>query len=121
MNVVQTSHKTALRASFAQMRREGVYARLNLDGCCRSCICFDYDDKWASTPYFWNFAGQGNRLAYDEHDNISSHNHVYFYHNSDEFPAEVRRCIEILREHGFKVEWDENDSTAIKIDLKEAA
>lgn len=109
-------HKYALRAAFNEMRRQGIAARFNVNGCCRSCIWAEHEE-WEGKPVFWNFAGQGNRVGYDAMDNIDTHDVLWFYHNSEQFPAEIANCAEILRQYGFDVVWDGNPNKAVQIVL----
>lgn len=109
-------HKFAIRAAFNEMRKQGIMARFNVNGCCRSCIWAEHEE-WEGKPVFWNFAGQGNRVGYDYRGNIDTHDALWFYHNSEEFPAEIAKCVEILKQHGFEAVWDESPHRAVSVVL----
>jgi hypothetical protein len=118
--VLGMNHKVRIRGAFAQMRREGIMARVGVNGCCRTCIWAEHDE-WEGKPVFWGFAGQGNRLSYDEDGNLYERNVVFFYHNSAEFPEEIARCVEILKFWKLPVSWDGDAGRAVKLNFATTA
>jgi hypothetical protein len=118
--VLGMNHKVRIRGAFAQMRREGIMARVGVNGCCRTCIWAEHDE-WEGKPVFWGFAGQGNRLSYDEDGNLYERNVVFFYHNSAEFPEEIARCVEILKFWELPVSWDGDAGRAVKLNFATTA
>jgi len=111
------TEQTSLRRAFAQIRKEGVVAVWNQDGCCRTCIWYDEQEAWDGKPVLWNFAGQGHRVRFDRTGKCTTHDVIYLYHNSETFPKELARAVEILGEHGLTVKWDGNPDKSIVIDL----
>lgn len=95
------------------MRKRGGVAKLNVMGCCRSCVSAEGTPIWGAIdeslheviPVVWHYGGQGSRIDWDDND--------YFYLNHDNKGAEmVTKC---LTDCGVPYEWDGNEYTAVKV------
>lgn len=115
---------TAIKAA----RKAGVTIRQNVQACCTGCAepfkatkNFDED----TTPYAWNFAGQGSALKWDESgrkaiasrerygygaDNVE-YVTVYFNHGNGSAPA----LAEAFRAEGLEVIWDGEQHSAVAV------
>lgn len=111
----KTSDKRMLHAAFKAMRKNGVKAILGVPGCCRTCIWHQMSEEWADKPVVWFYNGQGNKLAYDLDDNVTSHSVIYLNHNSSEFPTEIAECVRILKDEGLSVEWSGDQTSCITV------
>ncbi|HLP97628.1 MAG TPA: hypothetical protein VK149_04205 [Sideroxyarcus sp.] len=105
--------KQAWNAAFNDMRKAGIAARRNVRSCCRGCVTADklglegYDDE---KPYVWNFGGQGMALSFDWMGQAESQK-VWLNHGN----GSAETAVEILRSHGFEVEWDGTQHKCIEV------
>lgn len=83
------------------------------------------EESEKTTPYLWTYRGQGRRLgwfggkAYYNAKKYYSQpaKQVYFYFgNNLDAP---RKAVEIFTKFGFDVDWNENPSTAVSVNLGE--
>ena len=110
---IEQRFNNALKA----IRKQGITARKNVMGCCRSCIDLGLADN---VPVIWHYGGQGNRQIISGDDyNFSA---VYFNHSNladDEklTPSGVA-VIEAFESQGFEIEWERNEWKTIRVLLK---
>lgn len=106
------NYEDNIKLAMRTMRKRGGVARLNVMGCCRSCITAD-GTVWGDIdeslheviPVVYHYGGQGNRIDWD--------NDQYFYLNHDNKGAEmVTKC---LTECGVPYEWNGNEYTCVKV------
>lgn len=90
----------------------GVYVRRNVGGCCRGCAAFSTPEQEATN--FWNYAGQGNPLKFD---NGRAHGEFYFNHSGladgDELTSTGLAVLKSLAGSGIAFEWDCTESQCI--------
>jgi len=107
---IEQRFNNALKA----IRKQGITARRNVMGCCRSCIDLGLADN---VPVIWQYGGQGNRHTISGDDyNYST---VYFSHSNladDEglTPSGVA-VIEAFESQGFEVDWERNNYKTIRV------
>lgn len=111
----RVSVQDALVKSFRQIRKNGVRARINVGGCCRSCIVSEFDDD---IQIVWNYGGQGGRIFWDYrgtpmYGDGSKMNVIYLNH--DLTPDNAEMVINTLRSNGLDVEWDGAMESCIQI------
>lgn len=98
------SDKSKIKASFAKLRKEGFFARMNFL-CCQSCA-------WAATPDVANvvFYHQQDADSFNSYGNVKPNDRLYLAHQGNS-----KRIVEVLTENGLRVEWNGKETTRIAI------
>jgi hypothetical protein len=101
---VSDNLSTRFDAAMKEIRKSGVKAQRNVNGCCRGCINTDTLNAKQDQKIIWHFGGQGNRFqvyadgAYEPGWDGSEVRTVYFNHdNLDE--AEIADIVAIFNKH----------------------
>lgn len=117
--------KERYAAAVKAIRKSGVSIRQNVSACCRGCAepfktTKGFDKK--TTPYAWNFGGQGQALRWDEagqsvlvadgygYSEVTQ-DKVYFNHGN----GSAERIVEAFKAEGFEVEWDGNPLSCVEV------
>ena len=100
------------------IRKQGITARKNVMGCCRSCIDLGLAEN---VPVIWHYGGQGNRQTIQGDDyNFST---VYFSHSNladgEELTPSGVAVVEAFESQGFKVDWERNQWKTIRVQLNQ--
>lgn len=110
------NHEDNIKLAMRLMRKRGGVARLNVMGCCRSCITADGSvwggiDKslYEVLPIVYHYGGQGKRIDWKRNTS--------FYLNHDNNGADM--IIKCLTECGVPYEWDGSEHTCIKVIINE--
>ena len=106
------NNEDSIKRAMSLMRKRGGVARLNVMGCCRSCITAD-GTVWGAIdeslheviPVVYHYGGQGNRIDWDEDE--------YLYLNHDNKGADM--VVKCLTECGVPYEWDGSEHTCVKV------
>lgn len=123
--------ETAWKEAIREIRASGVRIRQNVMKCCRSCI--EYRDMGleedTTTPYGYTFGGQGGayswvdgvmvtreskaKLARSWGARLNPVTKVYFNWSN----GAGRVIADVFARHGFKVDWDGNNSSCVVVNL----
>ena len=89
-----------------EIRKSGVKAQRNVNGCCRGCIASGTLGAEPDQKIIWHFGGQGHRFmvyadgAYEPGWDGAEVDEVYFNHdNLDE--SEIAAIVAIFNKHGI--------------------
>ena len=101
---VSDNLSTRFDAAMKEIRKSGVKAQRNVNGCCRGCINTDTLNAKQDQKIIWHFGGQGNRFqvyadgAYEPGWDGRKVRTVYFNHdNLDE--TEIAAIVAIFNKH----------------------
>lgn len=123
--------KERYAAAVKAVRKSGVAIRQNVQACCGGCAepfkttkGFDAE----TTPYAWNFGGQGGALRWDggfadagtdrysyrttEAESVA----VYFNHGN----GSAERIVAAFKAEGFEVEWDGEQHSCVIVKVPTA-
>ena len=96
--------RKAIRQAFKEIRKEGVYARMNLM-CCQTCAWAAISEVHPEDDYpVIFFHGQDDQ-------NLKDSGYVYLGHDGN--AGDV--AVPILEKHGLKVTWDGTDRQRILV------
>lgn len=118
--------KERYAAAVKAIRKSGVSIRQNVSACCRGCAepfktTKGFDKK--TTPYAWNFGGQGSALRWAENGQEAivsrrgygysevAEDTVYFNHGN----GSAERIVAAFEEEGFEVTWDGNPLSCVEV------
>lgn len=119
--------KERYAAAVKAIRKSGVSIRQNVSACCRGCAepfktTKGFDKK--TTPYAWNFGGQGGAIRWDKAGQSTllskeqaawTHSaptqKVYFNHGN----GSAERIVAAFEEEGFEVTWDGNPLSCVEV------
>jgi hypothetical protein len=123
------TRKQAFDFAMREIRKNGITAKRNVKGCCRSCIVHpEPKDK----PIIWHYGGQGNSFTwendkpvltytpiwYDEGDenvDLIYFNHSRLVADSGEITKAGQCVIETFQKHGFKIVWDGKITSCLEL------
>ncbi len=126
-NPLPPTTKERYAAAVKAIRKSGVAIRQNVMACCRGCAepfktTKSFDPE--TTPYAWNFGGQGRALRWAEdgekaiRDNSRSYGYsevttetVYFNHGN----GSAERIVEAFKAEGFEVTWDGEQHSCVEV------
>lgn len=122
------SKKQAFDTAMRELRKNGIVAKRNVKGCCRSCISFPELPK--GTPIIWHYGGQGNSFTWRDDVPVPTYtpawqdeepldaiylNHSGLVSESGEMTDAGRRVVDTFMEHGFGVKWDGTLSDCVEV------
>ena len=102
-----------------EIRKEGIRARRNVTGCCRSCIGAQ-GKLPEDVPLIWHYGGQGNSFCFFEgvaYEAVDSWTYgkpiqtAWFNHeeltDDDDEPNEYgQKVLSVFRKHGIVTDWN---------------
>jgi hypothetical protein len=120
--------KERYAAAVKAIRKSGIAIRQNVQACCNGCAepfkaTKNFDAE--TTPYAWNFAGQGSALRWDESgrkaiasrerygygsDNVQDVT-IYFNHGN----GSAARIVAAFEAEGFEVTWDGEQHSCVEV------
>jgi hypothetical protein len=118
------TRKQAFDTAMRELRKNGVIAKRNVQGCCRSCITIDTDGK----PLVWHYGGQGNSFTWRNDEPVPTYtptwqneetlegiylNHSGLVAESGEMTKAGQLVVDTFTRHGFGVEWDGTNSECV--------
>ena len=98
----QQTGRRRLSAAFKTLRSKGWFARMNFE-CCTTCGWAVADKTGKENVVF--FHSQSN-------DRLEENGQCYLHWQGD-----AKTLITVLERHGIKTTWDEDENTAIMIDV----
>lgn len=120
--------KERYAAAVKAIRKSGVAIRQNVQACCPGCAepfkaTKNFDAE--TTPYAWNFGGQGDALKWAGNGDKAlltdgylgyggaerSSVTVYFNHGN----GSAERIVEAFRAEGFDVKWDGEQHSCVEV------
>ena len=122
------SKKQAFDTAMRELRKNGIVAKRNVKGCCRSCISFPELPKGA--PIIWHYGGQGDSFTWRDDTPVPTYTptwqteepleRIYLNHNglvaeSGEMTEAGRRVVDTFTRHGFGVEWDGTNRRCVEV------
>lgn len=120
--------KERYAAAVKAIRKSGVTIRQNVSACCRGCAEPFKNSKGfdaETTPYAWNFGGQGMGLKWAEKGDKAlladgylgyggaerASVTVFFNHGN----GSAERIVAAFRAEGFEVKWDGEQSSCVEV------
>ena len=111
-------------AAFRDLRTNGVAAKSNVTTVTRgsTSITDDLGGTSADQPYAYTYGGQGCRVSWEDGERAYQRgwrgrreytDQVYVYFGN----GSAQQVVDTFRDHGFEVEWDGKDTTAISVAL----
>lgn len=119
--------KERYAAAVKAIRKSGVAIRQNVQACCSGCAepfkttkGFDAE----TTPYAWNFGGQGGALKWAENGREALLPSDYFYADRTDVTVyfnhgngSAERIVAAFKAEGFDAEWDGEQHSAVKVTI----
>lgn len=109
------TRKQAFDTVMRELRKNGIVAKRNVKGCCRSCIEMPNDK-----PTAWHYGGQGQAFTWRDDKPVPTYtptwqteeplegiwlNHSGLVTESGDRTEAGRLVIDTFQAHGFGVEW----------------
>jgi len=124
------TRKQAFDSAMREIRKNGIVAKRNVKGCCRSCI--DFPELPEGTPIVWHYGGQGSSFTwrdnkpvltympiwYDDGEEILESiylNHSGLVAESGEITEAGQLVLETFQKHGYEIKWDGTKSTCLEV------
>lgn len=119
--------KERYAAAVKAIRKSGVAIRQNVQACCGGCAepfktTKNFDEE--STPYAWNFGGQGGALKWAENGREALLPSDYFYADRTDVTVyfnhgngSAERVAEAFRAEGFDVKWDGEQASCVEVTI----
>lgn len=136
-DAIAYDHRTAIKAAFKAIRKQGIAVTVSIQSCCASCA--ELPNSAKGKGYVWQIASRwrapfeysGWGYRGEVSDTLSSDLYLYWGHDTvtgDEELEVAKVATETLRKFGLTVEWDGTKSDAIcvkavpvKVDTYDAA
>lgn len=107
------NYEDNIKQAMKLMRKRGGVAKLNVMGCCRSCISAEGTPIWGAIdeslreviPVVYHYGGQGNRIDWERDQHL--------YLNHDNKGAEM--VVKALKDCGVPYDWNGNEYTCVKV------
>lgn len=114
------------KAAMREIRKNGVAAKYNVSGCCRSCISYEAGEEHGEDHQIvWHYGGQGNRISWNSYGQAiskgsgwrgdSAYGVAYLNHSLTEDNAKM--VVAVFERHGLTVDWDGSEWQCIGIVL----
>lgn len=113
--VTTVGTRFALQRAIRAIRRNGVIARTNVYGCCRSCLASEHPDDIQT---IWHYGSQGSRLMWDDNGSPvdtkgAPYGVIYFNHTLSDANKDV--VLAEFGAQGLVVDWDGSDARCVGI------
>lgn len=121
------TRKQAFDSAMREIRKSGMNARRNVQGCCRSCLGGVLpNDK----PIVWHYGGQGNSFTWREDKPVYTYtpswddeailesiylNHSGLIAESGEITEAGQLVLDTFQKHGYEVKWDGSKTTCLEV------
>jgi hypothetical protein len=101
-----------------ELKKAGIKAYRNIQGCCRSCIGSDKFDN-PTEPIIWHYGGQGNRIEFGGnfvyYSKTSDYVDSFYLNHANITPELATTILDIFADNGIVVEWDKSLSLCIEV------
>lgn len=115
----------------ANLRKQGVAFRINVMECCRGCVTHEkIGAKTNEQPYGFIYGGQGNRVTWNERDEMIYASSLkkrrsYFDNNKEKVDSlfvnhgndSAEKIVEAFQSAGFETVWDGNDYSCVEVHI----